>query len=319
MGRAAAPPSRSTTRTRGVSTLSTASSATAPASALPGAFRAGVLTALATFAVVVLPALVGWVAAPGEHARLVLRGARSAARPGSSVTRSPSGSARSASRWHRSCSCSSSSSSPLERAGASSRSSGTAVGALAWGLVLQRGVVPGYLLGYVAVAGLVALLTLGGPAVPGVAAVLGTLVVPLAGLGFALLRPAEEDSPAFVRSWFRRGPSWLPIVWRVGWRGAGVLLLGRRAHRGRPDPVLVERCRERAGSVRRQRRRRGRHRPRPARAARQRGGLGALLRRRTRLPGRRRLADHAGRGPAGPDAPRPGPRRAAGRCGLPRR
>ncbi len=207
-----------------MSTLSTASSATAPASALPGAFRAGVLTALATFAVVVLPALVGWVAAPEStlgwfsavqvgsaawfvgHAQSVGVGALSiSVAPILLLLLFVLIAARACRRLVA-----------LER---------DRVGALAWGLVLQRGVVPGYLLGYVAVAGLVALLTLGGPAVPGVAAVLGTLVVPLAGLGFALLRPAEEDSPAFVRSWFRRGPSWLPIVWRVGWRGAGVLLL----------------------------------------------------------------------------------------------
>ncbi len=206
-----------------MSTLSTASSATAPASALPGAFRAGVLTALWTWALVVLPSLVGWVAAPEStlgwfsavqvgSAAWFLGHAQSVGINALSISVAPILlllvfvliAARSTRRLVA-----------LERA---------RVGALAWGLVLQRGVVPGYLLGYVAVAGLVALLTLGGPAVPGVAAVVGTLVVPLAGLGFALLRPADEDSPAFVRSWFRRGPSWLPIVWRVGWRGAGLLL-----------------------------------------------------------------------------------------------
>ncbi len=216
--------SRSTARPRGVSTLSTASSATAPASALPGAFRAGVLTALWTWAVVVLPALVGWVAAPESSlgwfsavqvgsAAWFLGHAQSVGVNALSISVAPILlllvfvliAARSTRRLVA-----------LER---------DRVGALAWGLVLQRGVVPGYLLGYVAVAGLVALLTLGGPAVPGVAAVVGTLLVPLAGLGFALLRPAEEDSPAFVRSWFRRGPSWLPIVWRIGWRGARLLLL----------------------------------------------------------------------------------------------
>ncbi|MEO7753008.1 MAG: DUF6350 family protein [Terracoccus sp.] len=206
-----------------MSTLSTASSATAPASALPGAFRSGVLTALGTWAVVVLPALVGWVAAPEStlgwfsavqvgSAAWFLGHAQSVGINALSISVAPLLlllvfvliAARTTRRLVA-----------LER---------TRVGALAWGLVLQRGVVPGYLLGYVAVAGLVALLTLGGPAVPGVAAVVGTLLVPLAGLGFALLRPADEDSPAFVRSWFRRGPSWLPIVWRVGWRGAGLLL-----------------------------------------------------------------------------------------------
>jgi hypothetical protein len=57
-----------------------------------------------------------------------------------------------------------------------------------------------------------------------VAAVLGSLLVPLAALGFVMVRPDDESAPAFVRSWFRRGPTWLPTVWRVGWRGAGLLL-----------------------------------------------------------------------------------------------
>jgi hypothetical protein len=39
-----------------------------------------------------------------------------------------------------------------------------------------------------------------------------------------MLRPDDETAPAFVRTWFRRGPTWLPTVWRTGWRGAGVLL-----------------------------------------------------------------------------------------------
>jgi hypothetical protein len=55
--------------------------------------------------------------------------------------------------------------------------------------------------------------------------VLGSLLVPLAALGFVLVRPDDETAPAFVRTWFRRGPTWLPSVWRVGWRGAGLLLL----------------------------------------------------------------------------------------------
>jgi hypothetical protein len=74
------------------------------------------------------------------------------------------------------------------------------------------------------VSAVLALFTLGGPATPGVAAVLGSLLVPLAALGFVLLRPDDDTAPAFVRSWFRRGPTWLPSVWRVGWRGAGQLL-----------------------------------------------------------------------------------------------
>ena len=56
-----------------MSTLSTASSATAPASALPGAFRSGVLTALGTWAVVVAAGARRLGRRAGEHPRLVLR------------------------------------------------------------------------------------------------------------------------------------------------------------------------------------------------------------------------------------------------------
>jgi hypothetical protein len=89
--------------------------------------------------------------------------------------------------------------------------------------VALRSVVPGFLGGYLLVAAAVALLTLGGPAAPGVAAVPGALLVPALGLGFVLLRPEDDDAPAVVRTAFRRGPTWLPTVWRLGWRGAVVL------------------------------------------------------------------------------------------------
>jgi hypothetical protein len=90
--------------------------------------------------------------------------------------------------------------------------------------VAQWGVVPGFVIGYGLVSAVIALFTLGGPATPGVAAVIGSLLVPVAALGFVLVRPDDEAAPAFVRTWFRRGPTWLPTVWRTGWRGAGLLL-----------------------------------------------------------------------------------------------
>ena len=99
-----------------------------------------------------------------------------------------------------------------------------AVGASAWSDVALRGVVPGFLGGYLLMGGVFALFTLGGVAAPGLAAVPGVLLVPLLALGFVLVRPDDDDSPAFVRAVFRRGPTWLPTVWRVGWRGAGLLL-----------------------------------------------------------------------------------------------
>jgi hypothetical protein len=38
-----------------------------------------------------------------------------------------------------------------------------------------------------------------------------------------MVRPDDDSSPGFVRTLFRRGPSWLPSVWRIGWRGAALL------------------------------------------------------------------------------------------------
>jgi hypothetical protein len=81
------------------------------------------------------------------------------------------------------------------------------VGSADWSRVAQWGVVPGFVVGYGRVS-----------------AVLGSLLVPVAALGFVLVRPDDEEAPAFVRTWFRRGPTWLPSVWRTGWRAAGLLL-----------------------------------------------------------------------------------------------
>ena len=191
-------------------------------SVFSAALRAGALAAIATWAVVVLPALVGWVAAPESSV-----GWFSAVSVGSGIWFLGHGQSIGAGgvpvsltpllllavnvvitwRWAR-------------RLASTQRA---AVGQSAWSSVALRGVVPGFLVGYLVVAGVVALLTLGGSATPGAAAVPGALLVPVIALGFTLLRPEDEQSPAFVRSAFRRGPTWLPTVWRIGWTGAAVL------------------------------------------------------------------------------------------------
>ncbi|MER7073693.1 DUF6350 family protein [Terrabacter sp. NPDC000476] len=213
-----APPSPTSTPTA-PSTRST----TGPTSALPAALRTGALAAVATWAVVVLPALVGWVAAPEStvgwfsavsvgSAIWFLGHGQSIGAGGVAVSMTPllllGVFVLIAHRWAR-------------RLAATER---LRVGASDWSRVALRGVVPGFLVGYGLVAAVLALFTLGGPATPGVAAVVGSLLVPLTALGFVLVRPDDDEAPAFVRSWFRRGPTWLPAVWRVGWRGAGLLL-----------------------------------------------------------------------------------------------
>jgi hypothetical protein len=190
---------------------------------MPAALRAGALAAIGTWAVVVLPALVGWVAAPestvGWFSAVSVASAIWFLGHGQSV--GAAGVAISvtpllllvlfvyiAHRWAR-------------RLAATER---LRVGASGWSAVAAWGVVPGFVGGYGLVAAVLALFTLGGPATPGVAAVVGSLLVPLAALGFVMLRPDDDETPAFVKAWFRRGPTWLPSVWRVGWRGAGLLL-----------------------------------------------------------------------------------------------
>lgn len=185
--------------------------------------RAGVLAALGTWAVVLLPALVGWVAAPEST-----QGWFSALQVASAIwflghAQSVGGSGVVVSvtpilllllftlvawRWVR-------------RVLLAER---IKVRAAEWSPIVLRGIVPGYLLGYAAVSAVIALLTLGGPVGPGAAAVAGSLVVPLAALGACLLRPDKEDLPAVVRDLFDRGPRWWPVAWRHGWRGAGLLL-----------------------------------------------------------------------------------------------
>ncbi|GAA6526217.1 DUF6350 family protein [Intrasporangium sp. DVR] len=207
-----------------MSHLSYAHHVSATSRARSAAIRAGALAAAGTLAIVVLPALVGWLAAPegtlgwfsavqvGAAIWFVGHG-QSIGGGGVSISLTPLvlfllfGYV--AVRWCRRLIA-------IERAVAS-RSE--------WNRVAQRGIVPGFLVGYVGAGAVFSLLTLGAPVAPGVAAVPGTAVVPLAALGYLLLRPADADAPGFVRAWFLRGPSWLPFAWRVGWRGAGMLLL----------------------------------------------------------------------------------------------
>jgi hypothetical protein len=185
--------------------------------------RSGALAAVGTWAVVVLPALVGWLAAPEGSL-----GWFSAVQVGSAIWFLGHGQSIGgdqlvisltpiglfllfvyvAVRWARRLIA-------AERALAARTE---------WSRVAKLGVVPGFLVGYVGAAAVFSLLTLGGSVAPGVAAVPGTVLVPLLALGYLLLRPDEPESPGFVRSWFRRGPTWLPSVWRIGWRGAVALL-----------------------------------------------------------------------------------------------
>ncbi|WP_207555910.1 DUF6350 family protein [Intrasporangium flavum] len=195
-----------------------------PSSAVPAALRAGLLAAIGTWSVVGLPALVGWVAAPESSlgwfsavsvgSALWFLGHGQSVGTAAGVTLSVTPVllllvfVHVAFRFAR-------------RVVATER---LRVGPDAWSQVARWGVVPGFVVGYGAAAAVIALFTLGGPATPGAAAVLGSLLVPVVALGFVLLRPEDDAAPAFVRTWFRRGPTWLPAVWRTGWRGVGVLL-----------------------------------------------------------------------------------------------
>lgn len=179
---------------------------------------------MATWALVVLPSLIGWIAAPESSlgwfsavsvgsALWFLGHAQSIGAGGLSVSLTPILllllNVYIGARFLRRLVA-------IERVGLTTGE---------WSRAVARSVVPGFVGGYLAIAALVALLTLAGPASPGFMAIAGVLIVPLAALGFTFLRPEDDAAPAFVRAWFRRGPSWLPAVWHVGWRGAGLLLL----------------------------------------------------------------------------------------------
>ncbi|WP_323100697.1 DUF6350 family protein [Intrasporangium sp. YIM S08009] len=195
-----------------------------PSSAVPAALRAGLLAAVGTWSVVGLPALIGWVAAPesslgwfsavsvGSAVWFLGHGQSVGTAAGVTLSMTPVllllVFVHVAFRFAR-------------RVVATER---LRVGPDAWSQVARWGVVPGFVVGYGAGSAVFALFTLGGPATPGAAAVLGSLIVPLLALGFVLLRPEDDAAPAFVRTWFRRGPTWLPAVWRTGWCGVGVLM-----------------------------------------------------------------------------------------------
>ncbi|WP_147431536.1 DUF6350 family protein [Terracoccus luteus] len=191
---------------------------------LVAAVRTGLLAAVATWAIVVLPALVGWIAAPesslgwftavsvgsalwfvGHGQTVVGDGVAVSVTPVLLLLLDVYVTARFARRLFAT----------QREVLPASRVDRT----------LARVLVPGFVGGYVVAAAVIAVLALGGPVGPGLLAVAGAALVPLAAVGALLLRPDDDDAPGFVRAWFRRGPTWLPAVWRIGWRGAGVLLL----------------------------------------------------------------------------------------------
>jgi hypothetical protein len=205
-----------------VSQLSNPPHVSATSRARSAAIRSGALAAIGTWAVVILPALVGWLAAPegslgwfsavqvGTAIWFVGHG-QSIGGGGVTISLTPVALfllfVYVTTRWGR-------------------RLIGTEralVSRLEWARVAKFGVVPGFVIGYVGAAAVFSLLTLGGAVTPGVAAVPGTALVPVAALGYLLLRPGEPDAPGVVRGWFRRGPAWLASAWRIGWRGAGLL------------------------------------------------------------------------------------------------
>jgi len=207
-----------------VSSLSNPPHVPAASLARSAAFRSGFLAALGTWAVVVLPALVGWLAAPegtlGWYSAVQVASAiwflghgQSLGGEGIAVSLTPLGLflvfVYVTIRWAR-------------RLLQTQRAT---VGRLEWSRVVASGVVPGFLGGHLLAAALFAVTTLGGTVAPGLAAVPGTLLVPLAALGYLVLRPADPQAPGLVRAWFRRGGPWLPVAWHVGWRGARLLLL----------------------------------------------------------------------------------------------
>ena len=191
----------------------------------------------------------------GELGRLVLGGVGRAARSGSSATASRSAPARCRSRvtplllllvfvyiavrWAR-------------RLAATER---LRVGASAWSRVAQWGVVPGFVVGYGLVSGGLRALHARRP---------GDARASRPCSGRCSCRSRRSASSCSVPTTRRRrrscargsgaGPTWLPSVWRVGWRGAGLLLaLGLVVVVAARRRVVVD-GRRRPGPVRRQRR-----------------------------------------------------------------
>ncbi|EWT07454.1 hypothetical protein N864_00045 [Intrasporangium chromatireducens Q5-1] len=192
-------------------------------SALPTAARAGLVTALATWSVVVLPALVGWVSAPESSlgwwsgmavgsAIWFLGHGQSVAGAGIAVSTTPLLllGVFVVIAWRVS---------RRLLLGARSR-----VRRAEWDAVLWRGLVPGYLLGYVIAAAVFAALMLAGSVHPDPMAIVGCLLVPLLGLAIVLVRPGEDTTPDVVARGLAALPDWAGAAWRAAWRGALLLL-----------------------------------------------------------------------------------------------
>ncbi|MDN5794532.1 MAG: DUF6350 family protein [Intrasporangium sp.] len=193
-------------------------------SALPTAARAGLVTALATWALVVLPALVGWVSAPesslGWWAGVAVGSAiwflghgQAIGGPGIAVSTTPLLllAVFVAIAWRMS-----------RRLVLGAR---PAVRRAEWDTVVWRGLVPGYLLGYAVAAAVFGALTLAGSVHPDPIGIAGTMLVPVVGLAVVLVRPGADTTPALVERGLAALPRWSVAAWRAACRGA-VLLLG---------------------------------------------------------------------------------------------
>jgi hypothetical protein len=192
-------------------------------SVLPTAARAGLVTAFATWAVVALPALVGWVSAPESSL-----GWWSGLAVGSAIWFLGHGQAIGGAGIAVSTT-------PLLLLAvfvviAWRVSRRLLLGARArvrrseWDPVLWRAVVPGYLLGYVMAAAVFAALTLAGSVHPDPMGIVGALLVPVLGLALVLVRPGEDTTPNLVERGLATLPGWAPTAWRAATRGALLLL-----------------------------------------------------------------------------------------------
>ena len=206
-----------------MSPLSNPPHVSATSRARSAAIRSGALAAIGTWAVVVLPALVGWLAAPEGAV-----GWFSAVQVGTAIWfvghgQSIGGSGVTISltpvalfllfvyittRWAR-------------RLVATERALVSPAGV---GRVAKCGVVPGFVIGYVGAAAVFSLLTLGGTVTPRRRGRAGHRARPACGPRIRAAPPWRRRRAGFVRGWFRRGPAWLASAWRIGWRGAGLLL-----------------------------------------------------------------------------------------------
>lgn len=193
------------------------------APALSTAFRAGALAALGTWAVVALPALIGWVSAPEStlpwwaglgvgSAIWFLGHGQPVGVAGLDVSITP---LLLSALFVVICWRSSRRLLALQRG---------VIGTVEWDDQLWRRIVPGYLLGYGSGAVAFWLVTLSAPVRPGPMAVVGALLVPVIGLALVLAAPGRTTTPAVVDRLLDRAPGWLPTAVGAAWRGAGLLL-----------------------------------------------------------------------------------------------